>query len=107
MWRYTSWIRGRTLNTLGKFDKRCATWLRLIRRTIGVAPHHWLLTRRIEVAKEKLRDRRLSLSDTEQSRDSRHRGLLARVGGSGSAASLAFLPASSPSSTPARRRSFC
>jgi AraC family transcriptional regulator len=36
---------------------------RAFRRTMGVAPHHWLLTRRIEVAKEKLRDRRLSLSD--------------------------------------------
>jgi AraC family transcriptional regulator len=33
------------------------------RRTMGAAPHQWLLTRRIEVAKEKLRDRRLSLSD--------------------------------------------
>ena len=36
---------------------------RAFRRTIGVAPHHWLLTRRIEVAKEKLRDTRLPLSD--------------------------------------------
>ncbi len=36
---------------------------RAFRRTIGVAPHHWLLTRRIEAAKEKMRDRRLSLSD--------------------------------------------
>ena len=36
---------------------------RAFRRTMGVAPHNWLLARRIEVAKEKLRDRRLSLSD--------------------------------------------
>jgi AraC family transcriptional regulator len=36
---------------------------RAFRRTIGVAPHNWLLTRRIEVAQEKLRDTRLSLSD--------------------------------------------
>jgi AraC family transcriptional regulator len=36
---------------------------RAFRRTVGVAPHHWLLTRRIEMAKEKLRDRHLSLSD--------------------------------------------
>jgi AraC family transcriptional regulator len=36
---------------------------RAFRRTMGVAPHHWLLTHRIEVAKEKLRDSRLSLSD--------------------------------------------
>jgi AraC family transcriptional regulator len=36
---------------------------RAFRRTIGVAPHRWLLTRRVEVAKEKLRDRRFSLSD--------------------------------------------
>ena len=36
---------------------------RAFRRSMGVAPHYWLLTRRIEVAKEKLRDRRMSLSD--------------------------------------------
>ena len=36
---------------------------RAFRRTMGVAPHHWLLTRRIEVAKEKLRNTGLSLSD--------------------------------------------
>ena len=36
---------------------------RAFRRTMGVAPHNWLLMRRIEVAKEKLRDTRLSLSD--------------------------------------------
>jgi AraC family transcriptional regulator len=36
---------------------------RAFRRTIGVAPHNWLLTHRIEVAKEKLRDHRLSLAD--------------------------------------------
>jgi AraC family transcriptional regulator len=36
---------------------------RAFSRTIGVAPHRWLLTRRVEVAKEKLRDRRMSLSD--------------------------------------------
>jgi AraC-like DNA-binding protein len=31
------------------------------RRTIGAAPHNWLLTHRVEVAKERLRDRRLPL----------------------------------------------
>jgi AraC-like DNA-binding protein len=36
---------------------------RAFRRTMGAAPHSWLLTHRIEVAKEKLRDRRLSLLD--------------------------------------------
>jgi AraC family transcriptional regulator len=36
---------------------------RAFRRTIGVAPHNWLLMHRIEVAKEKLRDNRLSLSE--------------------------------------------
>jgi AraC family transcriptional regulator len=36
---------------------------RQFRRTTGLSPHKWLLTRRIEVAKEKLGDRRLSLSD--------------------------------------------
>jgi AraC family transcriptional regulator len=36
---------------------------RAFRRSLGVAPHNWLLTRRVEVAKEKLRDDRLSLLD--------------------------------------------
>jgi AraC family transcriptional regulator len=36
---------------------------RAFRRTMGVAPHNWLLTRRIEVAKEKLRNSGLSLSE--------------------------------------------
>jgi AraC family transcriptional regulator len=36
---------------------------RAFHRTMGAAPHNWLLTHRIEVAKEKLRDGRLSLSD--------------------------------------------
>jgi len=33
------------------------------RRSVGVAPHNWLLTFRVEVAKQKLRDGRLSLRD--------------------------------------------
>jgi AraC family transcriptional regulator len=36
---------------------------RAFRRSVGVAPHNWLLTRRVELAKEKLRDDRLSLMD--------------------------------------------
>jgi AraC-like DNA-binding protein len=36
---------------------------RAFRRTTGVAPHRWLLARRVEVAKEKLRDGRLTLLD--------------------------------------------
>jgi AraC family transcriptional regulator len=36
---------------------------RAFRRTVGMAPHKWLLSRRIELAKEKLRDDRLPLSD--------------------------------------------
>ena len=36
---------------------------RAFRRTVGVAPHNWLVTRRIEVAKEKLRNTRWSLAD--------------------------------------------
>jgi AraC family transcriptional regulator len=36
---------------------------RAFRRTIGVAPHNWLLTRRIEVAQEKLRHTPLSLAE--------------------------------------------
>jgi AraC family transcriptional regulator len=36
---------------------------RAFRRTVGTAPHNWLLMRRVEVAKQKLRDRGVSLSD--------------------------------------------
>jgi AraC-like DNA-binding protein len=36
---------------------------RAFRRSMGVAPHNWLLIRRVEVAKEKLRNTQLSLSD--------------------------------------------
>jgi AraC family transcriptional regulator len=36
---------------------------RAFRRTVGVAPHNWLLMRRIELAREKLGDNRLSLSE--------------------------------------------
>jgi AraC-like DNA-binding protein len=36
---------------------------RAFRRSMGVAPHSWLLTRRVEAAKEKLRDDRLTLLD--------------------------------------------
>src|SRR5580692_1530069 len=36
---------------------------RAFRRSVGVAPHNWLLTFRVEVAKQKLRDGRLSLRD--------------------------------------------
>ena len=37
--------------------------LRAFRRSVGMTPYRWLLERRIEVAKEKLRDGRLSLAD--------------------------------------------
>jgi AraC family transcriptional regulator len=36
---------------------------RAFHRTAGAAPHRWLMTRRVEAAKEKLRDSRLSLLD--------------------------------------------
>jgi AraC-like DNA-binding protein len=36
---------------------------RAFRRSMGVAPHNWLLMHRVEVAKEKLRYSRLSLSE--------------------------------------------
>jgi AraC family transcriptional regulator len=36
---------------------------RAFHRTLGAAPHQWLLKHRITVAKEKLRDRRISLSE--------------------------------------------
>ena len=36
---------------------------RAFRRSVGVTPHNWLLTLRVEVAKQKLREGRLSLRD--------------------------------------------
>ena len=36
---------------------------RAFRRTLGVAPHNWLIEQRIVLSKEKLRDDRLSLTD--------------------------------------------
>ena len=36
---------------------------RAFRRTMGMAPHQWLLTKRIEAAKGKLRDNKIPLSD--------------------------------------------
>ncbi|HZE52157.1 MAG TPA: AraC family transcriptional regulator [Bradyrhizobium sp.] len=39
---------------------------RAFHRTVGAAPHLWLLKRRVEVAKQKLRDRRLSISEVAQ-----------------------------------------
>src|SRR6185295_6432942 len=49
------------------------------RRTLGVAPHNWLIEQRIVLSKEKLRDDRLSLSDvaaecgfSDQSHFTRH-----------------------------------
>jgi len=36
---------------------------RAFRRSVGMAPHNWLLMRRVEFAKEKLRDSRMPLSD--------------------------------------------
>jgi AraC family transcriptional regulator len=36
---------------------------RAFRHSMGTAPHKWLLTHRVEVAKQKLRDNRLSLRD--------------------------------------------
>jgi AraC family transcriptional regulator len=40
-----------------------AHFSRAFRRSVGVAPHRWLMKRRIEVAKAMLRDGRLSTSD--------------------------------------------
>jgi AraC family transcriptional regulator len=49
------------------------------RRTLGVAPHNWLIEERIVLSKEKLRDERLSLADvaaecgfSDQSHFTRH-----------------------------------
>jgi len=49
------------------------------RRTLGVAPHNWLIEQRIVLSKEKLHDDRLSLSDvaaecgfSDQSHFTRH-----------------------------------
>ena len=43
-------------------DLSLSYFSRAFRRSMGVPPHTWLLQHRIEVAKEKLRDRRLSVS---------------------------------------------
>ena len=40
-----------------------AHFSRAFSRSVGMAPHRWLMKRRIEVAKETLRDGRLSMSD--------------------------------------------
>jgi AraC-like DNA-binding protein len=40
-----------------------AHFCRAFRRSVGVAPHKWLIEQRIMLSKEKLRDDRLSLSD--------------------------------------------
>jgi AraC family transcriptional regulator len=40
-----------------------AHFARAFSRSVGIAPHRWLIKRRIEVAKEMLRDDRLSLKD--------------------------------------------
>jgi AraC family transcriptional regulator len=40
-----------------------AHFSRAFRRTLGVAPHNWLIEQRIVLSKEKLRDDRLSLTD--------------------------------------------
>jgi AraC family transcriptional regulator len=40
-----------------------AHFSRSFSRSVGMAPHRWLMKRRIEVAKEKLRDGRLSMCD--------------------------------------------
>jgi AraC family transcriptional regulator len=44
-------------------DLSVSYFSRAFRRSTGVAPHKWLLTLRVEVAKQKLRDGRLSLRD--------------------------------------------
>jgi AraC-like DNA-binding protein len=40
-----------------------AHFSRAFRRSVGVAPHNWLIEQRIVLSKEKLRDDRLSLAD--------------------------------------------
>jgi AraC-like DNA-binding protein len=40
-----------------------AHFARAFRQSMGMAPHHWLLQRRVEAAKALLKDRRLSLSE--------------------------------------------
>jgi AraC-like DNA-binding protein len=52
---------------------------RAFRRTMGAAPHNWLLTRRFEVAKQKLRDGRLSLLEVALHRGFTDQSHLTRV----------------------------
>ena len=40
-----------------------AHFSRAFRRSVGMAPHNWLIEQRIVLSKKKLRDDRLSLSD--------------------------------------------
>jgi len=40
-----------------------AHFSRAFRRSVGVAPHNWLIEQRIVLSREKLRDERLSLTD--------------------------------------------
>jgi AraC family transcriptional regulator len=57
------------------------------RRTLGVAPHNWLIEQRIVLSKEKLRDDRRSLTDvaaecgfSDQSHFTRHFTRIVGVG---------------------------
>ena len=52
---------------------------RAFHRTVGAAPHHWLLTHRIKVAKQKLRDRRLPLAEVALTCGFADQGHLTRV----------------------------
>jgi len=60
-------------------DLSVSHFSRAFRRTLGVAPHNWLIEQRIVLSKEKLHDDRLSLSDvaaecgfSDQSHFTRH-----------------------------------
>jgi AraC family transcriptional regulator len=44
-------------------DLSVSYFSRAFRRTVGVAPHNWLIEQRVVLSKEKLRDDRLSLTD--------------------------------------------
>jgi AraC-like DNA-binding protein len=52
---------------------------RAFRRTMGTAPHQWLLTKRIEAAKGKLRDNKIPLSDVALACGFADQGHLTRV----------------------------
>jgi AraC family transcriptional regulator len=57
-------LRGMPLKEVARAcDLSVSYFSHAFRRTLGVAPHNWLIEQRIVLSKEKLRDDQLSLTD--------------------------------------------